>query len=68
VLAKATAMLALQGVKLSNRLEQANFLMGLGVTRPEAARMLGISAVTLRVHAHHASKKGGRDGKAKGKR
>ena len=32
VLAKANAMLALQGAKITNRLEQANFLIGLGVS------------------------------------
>jgi hypothetical protein len=59
-------MLALHGAKIENRLKQAEFLMGLGVTRPEAAKMLGISAVTLRVHAHHASKKkGASNGKSK---
>ena len=66
VLAKATAMIALQNAKIENRLKQAEFLMGLGVTRPEAARMLGITAVTLRTLAHHAAKKKGeRRGKSK---
>jgi hypothetical protein len=67
VLARANAMLALQGSKITNRLEQADFLMGLGVTRPEAARMLGVAPVTLRALAHHAKKgKGAR--KARGGR
>ena len=63
VLAKANAMLALQGAKLTNRLEQANFLMALGVTRAEAAKMLGVAAQTLRSLAHQAkqsAKRGGR--------
>ena len=69
VLAKATAMVALHNAKIDNRLKQAEFLMGLGVTRPEAAKMLGITAVTLRTLAHHANKKkGGGRGKGKGKR
>ena len=64
-----TALLAMQNAKIDNRLEQAEFLMGLGVTRPEAAKMLGITAVTLRTLAHHANKKkGGRGGKGKSKR
>jgi hypothetical protein len=56
VLARANAMLALQGSKITDRLEQAGFLMGLGITRPEAAHMLGVAPVTLRALAHHAKK------------
>jgi transposase len=65
VLAKATAMVALQNAKIENRLEQAKFLQGLGVTQPEAARMLGVSATTLRSLKHQAKKNGGRRGKGK---
>lgn len=54
VLAKANAMLALQGAKITNRLEQATFLIALGVTRAEAASMLGIAPQTLRSLAHQA--------------
>lgn len=67
VLAKATALLALQGAQVEGRLEQADYLMGLGVTRPEAARMLGITPVTLRTLAHHAKNKGKSGGKGKKK-
>lgn len=66
VLAKATAMLALQGAEVGNEgtLAQVTFLKGLGIAGPDAARMLGVSPAAVRM-AQSRARKGGSRGKSK---
>jgi hypothetical protein len=65
MLARRTRCLALHGTKIATPVEQAKFLVAVGVTRPEPARMLGVATETLRSLAHQAessAKRGGRRG------
>lgn len=70
VLAKAAALIALKGADIEDEpLSRATFLMGLGFSQSEAAKLLGYGSSTLRTAKHRAkhTKKGGRNGKGKGK-
>lgn len=71
VLAKSTAIVALHITKHDEKstLEQATFLEALGVSRPEAAALLGVSPTTLYTAHHRArnAKKGARSAKSKSK-
>jgi hypothetical protein len=66
VIAKSLAVLALHRAELGNSSmgERAEFLLGLGVPRADAAGMLGTSADSLRVLLAQ-KKKGGKRGKSK---
>lgn len=68
VIAKSLAILALHKSELGNSDlgERAEFLEGLGLSRAEAAVMLGTSADSLRVLLNaRKKKKGGKRGKGK---
>jgi hypothetical protein len=59
VLARATAFLCLQrsGLDSASMLERAEFLMRFGLSRPDAARLLGTTEASLRVLAGRRGKR-----------
>jgi hypothetical protein len=68
VLAKAAALIALKMTKLEDDspLDRAVFLEGLGISRNDAAAMIGVTPNVLAV-AKHRKAKGGRSGRAQKK-
>jgi len=65
VIGRALAFLCLHAAELRDKelAVQAAFLQGLGLSRSEAAKMLGTSADSLRVLEYQAKKKGGKGGR-----